>query len=279
MNLNTREEFLLMSTSIRKTLSSALFCTVCLGSVLALAGCGSSATSPAAGAVTGAAGSSTASAGGGSTGGSGLGSGGGSTASSGGSATGAIATTSSVSGDATGGLVTTLGNTVSTVGTQLSSTGSTTGGPLGAIVDGLGGTVTQTGDLLSGTGSTLTTSGLTGLPVVGPTVTGVADAVDPVTNALADVTVLNTSTGSSTVTPLLSANVLSTSPQPNAPVQVGVLSNGQVVQLKVGSLNTATLPVASTLLATANQSLGGAVGGGVDTLANGAGNVPVLGGA
>ncbi|EGO96595.1 hypothetical protein APM_0565, partial [Acidiphilium sp. PM] len=194
---------------------------------------GSSATSPAAGAVTGAAGSSTASAGGGSTGGSGLGSGGGSTASSGGSATGAIATTSSVSGDATGGLVTTLGNTVSTVGTQLSSTGSTTGGPLGAIVDGLGGTVTQTGDLLSGTGSTLTTSGLTGLPVVGPTVTGVADAVDPVTNALADVTVLNTSTGSSTVTPLLSANVLSTSPQPNAPVQVGVLSNGQVVQLKV----------------------------------------------
>ncbi len=107
---------------------------------------------------------------------------------------------------------------------------------------------------------------------------GVTSFLSPVTNALAKVSVLNTSTSSSSVKPLISANVLSTTQQANSPVQVGVLSNGQVVQLKAGSLNTATLPVVSTLLATTNKSVGSNVGGVVNTVANSTGSVPVLGG-
>ncbi|UNC15842.1 hypothetical protein FE249_17240 [Acidiphilium multivorum] len=72
--------------------------------------------------------------------------------------------------------------------------------------------------------------------------------------------------------------MLSTTPQANSPIQVGVLSNGQVVQLKAGSLSTSTLPVVSTLLATSNKSVGSNVGGVVNTVANSTGSVPVLGG-
>jgi hypothetical protein len=126
------------------------------------------------------------------------------------------------------------GTLVSSVGGVLGSTGKTT--PVGGLTGTIGGVVGKVGSTVTGVGTSAQQDGLSGLPVVGPTVANVAGTTDSVLNPLAKVTVAsNTLIGNSNPTSaqLIGASGLSSGPPAHSALQVGVLSNNQVVALGV----------------------------------------------
>lgn len=179
--------------------------------------------------------------------------------------TGTVGKVTDATGTVGGKVLHVAGSTTILLAALIDRTGGQLPAPVGGVVGKVGGTVNAVGTKVGGLGTSLATNGLSGVPVVGSTVT----VVDGLSASLLKTTAVNhTLLGYSNPASnqLVNVSVLSNSPQTGkSGLSANVLSTGSVAKVAVGGTTLVDIPSGGGL-----SGGGSGTGGGATNVVSGA---------